>query len=153
MGGLVAFELTRSLRRLNLPRPTQLIISACAAPHLPILDPLIHTLPDDKFLKSLKDFSGTTSEILDQPELMQLLLPALRADFELIETYQFASASPLDCPITAFGGLDDPRVSREQIEGWAVHTNSNFESKFFDGDHFFINSQNDAVIRSIATKL
>lgn len=153
LGGLIAFELTRSLRRLNLPRPTQLFISACAAPHLPNPNPLIHTLPDDKFLESLKALNGIPSEVLQHPELLQLLLPILRADFELVETYQFESAPPLDPPIAAFGGLADPRVSREQLEGWAVHTTSNFESKFFDGNHFFINSPNGVVIRSIVAKL
>jgi medium-chain acyl-[acyl-carrier-protein] hydrolase len=153
MGGLIAFELTRSLRRLNLPHPTQLFVSACGAPHIPDPHPPIRNLPDAQFLTALQKLNGIPAELLNQPEVMQLLMPTLRADFELIETYHFTPASPFDFPIVAFGGLDDPRVSREHIEGWAIHTNSYFESKFFDGDHFFLNTARESVIAEIVLAL
>jgi len=153
MGGTIAFEITRVLRKNNSSQPLAIFISACGAPHLPNPNQSLHTLSDIEFLKSLKDLNGTPSEILDQPELMQLLLPTLRADFELIETYQFASASPINCPIFAFGGLDDQRVSRESIEAWYIHTNSNFETYFFEGDHFFINTAREPITHHILSSL
>lgn len=153
IGGLIAFELTRSLRRLNLPRPTQLFVSACAAPHIPNSNPLIHSFSDIEFLKSLKDLNGIPSEVLQHPDLMNLLLPTLRADFELLETYPFTTAPPLNCPIVAFGGLDDPRVSRERVEGWARHTDSRFESNYFPGGHFFINTAKEAITESITKEI
>ncbi len=150
MGGLVAFELARSLRRFGLPRPTRLFISACAAPQIPEPNPPIHALPDDEFLSALKKFNGIPAEILNQAEVLNILLPTLRADFEAVETYRFDSSEPLDIPITAFGGLADERVSRERLEGWAVQTASRFESRYFPGDHFFINTCRDDVMRVMA---
>jgi len=153
MGGIIAFELAQVLKQNNSPQPIALFMSACGVPHIPNPNQPIHSLSDIEFLQSVKDLNGTPSEILDQPELMQLLLPTLRADFELIETYQFASTSPINCPIFAFGGLDDPRVSRERIEAWAIHTNSHFEANFFEGDHFFINAAKESVTQQILSSL
>lgn len=154
LGGMVAFELIRHLRRNNLPQPVILFISACGAPHLPDQHPPIHTLSNAEFLKSLKQLNGIPSELLYQPDVMQLLLPTLRADFEAVESYHCSpNEAPLDCPIFAFGGHDDLRVSQESLEGWASHTNSQFSSQYFPGDHFFINTSKEAIIASIVTKI
>jgi surfactin synthase thioesterase subunit len=154
MGGLIAFELARGLRKRNLPQPKVLFVSACAAPHIPDPNPPIHALPDDEFLEALKKFNGVPSEILNQPEALKIFLPILRADFEAVETYRFDSGEPpLDIPIVAFGGLDDPRVSREGLEGWAKQTASGFESQFFPGDHFFINNSRKATLEFISADL
>ncbi len=154
LGGLVGFELAQHLRRKSLPQPELLFISACGAPHLPDPHPPIHSLPDAEFLQSLKQLNGIPSELLRQPEAMQLLLPTLRADFEAIESYQHSpNESPLHCPIIAFGGLADPRVSRKHLEGWAAHTNSHFSSQYFSGDHFFINASKEAVIAAIGARV
>ncbi len=151
LGGLLAFELTRHLRRKNLPQPNILFISACGAPHLSDPHPPIHALPNTEFIESLHQLNGIPAELLDQPDVMRLLLPILRADFEAVESYHYTPNEPqLNIPISAFGGLGDPRVSRERIEGWASQTNSNFKSGYFPGDHFFINTARESVMDSIA---
>jgi medium-chain acyl-[acyl-carrier-protein] hydrolase len=154
MGGLIAYELARSLQHFSLPRPPRLFISACAAPQLPESNPPIHSLPEHEFLEASKKFNGVPAEISDQAEALNVLLPVLRADFEAVETYRFdPKEHPLDIPIIAFGGLDDERVRRERIEGWASQTNSTFKTQYFPGGHFFINTARDAVISSIAAEL
>jgi medium-chain acyl-[acyl-carrier-protein] hydrolase len=154
LGGLVAFELARQLSQRNLPQPQILFISACGAPHIPDPQPAIHALPDAEFLKSLQQLKGVPSELSQQPDVMQLLLPILRADFQAIESYIYAPGeSPLNCPIVAFGGLNDPRVSRERLEGWYLHTKSGFKSQYFPGDHFFVNTAREAVIACITAEL
>ncbi|HUE99362.1 MAG TPA: alpha/beta fold hydrolase [Anaerolineales bacterium] len=154
LGGLVAFELTRHLQRNSLPQPQMLFVSGCGAPHLSDPHLPIHSLPDSEFLKSLGQLNGIPSDVLDQPELLQFLLPILRADFEAVESYAFLSdEAPLHCPIVAFGGLDDPRVSRERMEAWALHTDSGFVSQYFPGDHFFINTARQSAMASIAAEL
>ena len=80
------------------------------------------------------------------------LVPMLRADFEAFETYQ-PSNYQLDCPIIAFGGLNDPRVSPDQLESWASHTTTDFRSQNFSGDHFFINTYKANIITSINSEL
>ncbi|HLO30243.1 MAG TPA: alpha/beta fold hydrolase [Anaerolineales bacterium] len=154
LGALIAFELTRQLRQQNFPQPQILFISACGAPHLPDPHSPIHTLSDGDFLASLQELNGIPAALLHQSEVMQVLLPILRADFQAMETYTYVRAeSPLPCPILAFGGLDDPRLSRERLEGWALHTSSGFKSQYFAGDHFFINTARTSVIASIAAEL
>lgn len=153
LGGLIAFELARSLRRFSLPQPARLFLSACAAPHMPGPHPPIHALPEDEFLQEAKKFNGIPAEILNHPEALTLLLPILRADFEAAETYRGEVGEPLACPIHAFGGLEDTDVSRERLEGWALHTTAAFTSRYFRGDHFFISAYKDAIIESIVAEL
>lgn len=150
LGGTVAFELARRLHKNGIPQPHALFISACAAPQVSRIHPPIHTLPDDEFLNSLRELNGIPNEISQNAELLDILLPVLRADFELIETYQHVPGKPLECPVFAFGGHDDPRVSREQLEGWAMRTSAKFESKYFAGDHFFINTARNTIVGEIA---
>lgn len=153
LGGLIAFELTRTLRRKGLAQPNILFLSACAAPQLPNLHPPIHQLPDAEFVNELKKLNGIPPEILQNDELMKLLLPTIRADFKMIESYQYQSDAPLNCPIVALSGLDDPRVSRERLEGWAMHTTNSFESRYFEGGHFFLTTANEAVLKFMEGKL
>ncbi len=153
LGALVAFELTRHLRKHHLPQPNILFISACGAPHLHDPYPPIHALPDTKFLEALQKLNGIPAELLHQPDVIQLLLRTLRADFEVIENYHYTSDVLLNCPIIAFGGIDDPRVSRERLGGWASHTNSRFQSQYFSGDHFFINKARESIMTTIANEI
>jgi medium-chain acyl-[acyl-carrier-protein] hydrolase len=154
LGGLVLFELARYLRRENLPEPAAVFISACRAPHVPDPDAPIHDLSDAEFLTALDRLNGIPKEILQNPETLELFLPAMRADFECIENYQFDdNHPPLDCPIFVFGGLDDPRVSRDQLEGWSNHTTSRFGSRYYPGDHFFVNRARDPIIQAIVLEL
>ncbi len=153
MGGLIVFELARKLRKQTLSQPKKLFVSACSAPHIPDSNPPIHALPEHTFLEALKKFNGIPAEILNQPEALKIFLPILRADLEAVETYRYTDGDPLDIPIIAFGGLDDPRVHRGQLEGWAKQTASGFESQFFPGDHFFINNSRNAILESISADL
>lgn len=146
MGGLIAFELARKLH------PQILLVSGCGAPHIPDPNPPTHNLPDDEFVKSMQKLNGIPDEVLNNAELMQLILPSLRADFEAVENYRYTPNDPLPCPIVAFGGLDDSHVSREHLEGWAMHTND-FKSQYFSGDHFFINAKRKAVIDAIVSEM
>lgn len=154
MGGMVAFELIRQLRKQNLPRPNILFVSACGAPQLPDPHQPIHELPDPELLSALKELNGIPTELLNYPEIMEVLLPVLRADFELVENYCYTPNQPsLDIPIIAYGGLDDSRISKEHLEGWASQTNCGFKSSYFPGDHFFINGAKDEILRSIVREI
>lgn len=154
LGGLVAFELILRLRKNDLPQPTMLFVSASEAPHLYDPHPIIHKLPDAEFIKALQELNGTPSELLQHTDLMTLLLPMLRADFEAIENYRYVpNEPPLYIPIIAFGGLDDRRVSREHLEGWAKYTNMRLNSRYFSGDHFFLNTSRELILESITSEI
>jgi len=154
LGALVAYELAQHLRRSGLPQPRILFVSASGAPHLCDSHPSMHTLSDSEFLKSLQKLNGIPSELSHQSDVIQLLLPILRADFEAIESYHYGpNEQPLGYPIVAFGGLDDPRVSSERLEGWASYTDSSFKSQYFPGDHFFINTSRESIMASINAEI
>lgn len=150
MGALIAFELARELRRRDVRGLAHLFVSGARAPQMPDRHPPIHDLPDLELLHELGTLNGIPEAILRHDELHQLLLPALRADLTLCETYEYHPEPPLPCPISAYGGTEDPRVCAEEVQGWSVHTASEFRERFFPGAHFFINTARDAVLEALA---
>lgn len=152
LGALVAFELTRQLRREQLPEPRQLFVSARRAPQLAETDAPIHQLPDAEFVQELRRYNGTPEAVLRHAELLALLLPVLRADFALHETYVYLPEPPLDCPIVAFGGLEDPLVQRDDLTAWRTQTRQRFDAHLLPGDHFFINNPR-ALLGLLSQKL
>jgi medium-chain acyl-[acyl-carrier-protein] hydrolase len=152
MGAMVSFELCRRLRAGDLPLPRHLFVSGCHAPHLPDPHP-IHHLPEAEFLEELFALGGLPQEILDSKELMELILPGIRADFTLVETYPYTEEAPLPCPLTALGGTDDPLVTQEALDAWRIHTSNAFDSRTFPGNHFFINTSREELLALLMRKL
>ena len=146
MGALIAFELARELRRNYNTVPLHLFVSGRRAPHLPDRDSYIYSLPDEDFIRHLRQFQGMPEMVLENEELMALFLPILRADFELLSHYEYLEEPALECPITAFGGLSDPKISREDILAWRRHTAVRYESFFMEGGHFFLNQAKDQLV-------
>jgi medium-chain acyl-[acyl-carrier-protein] hydrolase len=154
MGAILCFELARQLRSRYGVGPIHLFVSARRAPQFPDPRPPLHRLPDARFIAEIdRRYNGLPREVLANAELMELLLPVLRADVQMIETYAFEPDLPLDCPITAFGGLEDSDLRIEDLEGWRAHTNSRFETKVFPGDHFFVQSVPKEVLGTISQSL
>ena len=153
LGGWVAFELARKLRAAGGPTPSLLLVAGCGAPHVAEPNARIHDLPDAEFLAAVRALNGIPEAALAHPELIELMLPTLRADFTVYETYRYTDAPVLGCPITAFGGREDPRVPRSALEAWSAQTTGRFDLRMFDGDHFFLNTARAELLRSIAEEL
>ena len=153
MGAAVAFELTRALRKRNQPAPACLFASGARAPqlrrgHVPPPQP-----SDEDLLDELRRLNGVPPELLENEEWMRLALPALHADAALYRNYVYAEAPPLDCPIRAYGGLDDERISRSQIEAWAAQTTKDFSLEMFPGGHFFLKTHQSKFLAALASDL
>ena len=154
MGALIGFELIRYFRRHGLPLPVQLFVSGRNAPTIPDdTDPPLHTLPDAEFKEKLKELDGTPVEVLEHQELMDILLPILRADFRMCEIYVYRPEPPLDIPITAFGGIKDISIKPEQVEAWKEQTRAPFSARFFPGGHFFLNDFRMEIIEIVTREL
>jgi medium-chain acyl-[acyl-carrier-protein] hydrolase len=153
MGALVSFELTRLLRQQNEISPVHLFVSGRRAPQIPDPKPPIHALPELEFIEELRRLNGTPEAVLENAELMQLLLPILRADFTVLETYVYTHQPPLDCPITVFGGLQDQEANPDELEAWREQTSASFSLQMFPGDHFFINSDRLLLMEVLSKKL
>ncbi|HEX5402918.1 MAG TPA: alpha/beta fold hydrolase [Pseudonocardiaceae bacterium] len=143
MGALVAFEIARRLTDQGRP-PLAFIASACRAPHLPNPSPVhAEVLDDDQLVAAIKARGGTSDGILDEPELREIIIPSIRADFAIDDAYRFAGESPaLTCPITVFGGEDDPIVPAAELPLWSTATSGTTSPVcLLPGDHFYFQRQ------------
>ncbi len=153
MGALVSFELTRELHRARLPGPVHLFVSGHRAPHLPDPDPPIHQLPASAMVTELRRRYDTPETLIQNPELLELLLPLLRADLAVCETYLYSAEDALDSPITVYGGLEDPKVSRQELAAWRSQTRGVFDPRMFPGKHFFPQTAESFVVQSLGHDL
>jgi len=153
LGTLVSFELCRRLREAGHPLPLHLFVSGRRAAQWPLREECFHTLPDAALIEELRRYNGTPPEALAHAELMELMLPVLRADFAVHETYAYVDAPPLDLPISAFGGVSDETVPEERLAAWRHQTTRTFRCRMLPGDHFFVNGSRQAITRAIAADL
>ncbi|MCF6524506.1 thioesterase II family protein [Streptomyces sp. JJ36] len=154
LGALLAFELARELRRGYGREPVHLSVSARAAPHLPLRHAVVHRLPDDLLLEALdRRFQAIPPALRDDPQLRALYLPVLRADVTLLETYAHTEEPPLSCPVTAYGGTDDPEFGPGELEAWRRHTSAGFRVRSFPGGHFFLNTERAALTAEVTGDL
>jgi medium-chain acyl-[acyl-carrier-protein] hydrolase len=150
MGALISFELVRLIAGRHRLSPFHLFVAACQAPHLPDPYPPLHSLPDAELKAKLYRLNGTPAGVLDDSKLVQLLLPVLRADLEATETYSYQRGLRLSCPITVFGGLQEKRISRDLLYAWQEHTSSSCTLRMLPGDHFFIQSAQNLLLRVVS---
>lgn len=153
VGALVVFELVRRLRRTGLPLPVHLFVSGRAAPQLPDTRATLRDLPTDELIDELARMGGTPPEVLRERSLMDSLLPLLRADFAVNETYAYRPEPPLDLPLTVFGGHADPRADEPELAAWREQTSGPFALRMFPGGHFFLHDHANVLIQEIARPL
>jgi medium-chain acyl-[acyl-carrier-protein] hydrolase len=152
-GALTAFELARALRREGGPAPDRLMVSACAAPHLPRPGRRLHDLPDEDLVAALAAIDGQESVALRDEGARALLLPAVRADICLAETYRYRAERPLAVPIHALYGREDQMVLAAQVAGWSLHTDMVFTMNGMPGGHFYFRSRPERVCATLLAAL
>ena len=155
MGGIIAYELAYKIRDNKLPEPVHIFFSGRGAPNVPDEDEeeLYYNLPDEEFKEKIIELGGTPKEFFDHPELMEMLLPMLRCDFKIAETYEHdGEIKPLDYDITVFIGKEED-VSAAQIHGWREHTKELCTVHYFEGEHFFLNEKRERVVSIINNTL
>lgn len=154
MGALIAFELTRYLRRHSTALPAQLFVSGRWAPHQPAPDTPIYQLPEAEFIAALRQrYNNIPDVVASDPELRALYIPLLRADVTLLDTYAYLPDRPLMCPIFACGGIDDRRVPRAALEEWATHTTAPLSVRQFPGGHFYLQDARSMLLQVLAQDL
>lgn len=153
MGALVSYEIARKLRDEGKPGPVNLFVSGRRAPDRIDGNPPLHQLDDEALIKTLRELNDTPEAVFQYPELIDFWLKILRADLETCEMYEYPNATPLTCPITAFGGLDDPHVSRAEVAAWKNHTQSEFSLHMLPGGHFFLKHAREKLLNTILSEL
>lgn len=139
LGGWLAFEVARELRALGTPPPTRLYIGASRSPDLGLHPELrgLATAPDDEVARRLMRLGGIRQEVFDYPELVDLVLEVIRADFGWLERYFCRPQPPLPVPIVALAAVGDQIASEADMAGWAQHTSAGLTLRRVIGDHLF----------------
>lgn len=153
MGALIQFELARELWKKQNKQPVHLFASSSRAPQFPNRDRISYDLAEPEFIEELRHLNGTPPEVLEHKELMALMLPLLRADFAVSQTYFCLEERQLSCPLSALGGEADPSVSIDELEGWGKQTTGAFSLQMFPGDHFYLHGSETALTQRVITSL
>jgi medium-chain acyl-[acyl-carrier-protein] hydrolase len=154
MGALVAFQVACRLRDEGRAKPVHLFVSGHRAPQLPLRHPPIAHLPDPAFVDEVgRRYNGIPDEVLRRPDLLELLLPGLKADMALIEGYVHHPGIPLECPISAYGGLEDPETTQTELVGWRQQTRGPLSVQMFPGSHFFVHTAQADLLRTMREEL
>ncbi|MDI5965003.1 thioesterase II family protein [Streptantibioticus silvisoli] len=157
MGAVLAHEVARRLTAAAGPRAVHhLVVSGCAAPHL--VRPLAgqegaHLLPDDDLVAVLRRLDPDGTALLEDPDMRSVLLPAVRNDYELIQSYRGSPHPPLRAGITAFAGRQDDAVDDDALDAWAQATRGRFDRRSFPGGHFYLSHHRDEVVSALGDVL
>lgn len=149
LGALISYEVARLLQKKTSYLPKFLFVSARGAPHIPDSDEPIFHLPDEEFIMKLEEYNGTPRQVLFNPELMEIFLPVLRADFQVNETYVHQPGPKLHCPMAIFGGLGDTRVPIDTLKAWEDLTEHQIDLHILPGDHFFLHTAQVELVQRI----
>ncbi|WP_078843430.1 thioesterase II family protein [Streptomyces albus] len=154
MGALIGYELCRTLRDRGLREPERLLVSGRRAPHLPSRRPQVHDAPARDLVAHLRELNGTPAEVLDDAAALSALLPMVRADFAVSETYRWRERRPLRCPVLVLGGRDDILATPGELAGWREHSTADCEVRMFDGGHFYLHGKaQEQVLTALAAAL
>jgi medium-chain acyl-[acyl-carrier-protein] hydrolase len=152
-GAAVAFEVVRKLHQSGGLSTRHVFVSGRGGPHQRPWAADLHALPDDELIERVQELQGIPGEVLARPEVMTVLMPLLRDDLRLAETYRAPDGPPLRCPVTAFAGVHDPLTPEAALETWRSTTLGPFTKRLFPGGHFYLHDEADGLIEAITTTL
>ena len=153
MGAVLAFELTVALEATSgCPSPTHLFVSAHRAPYQPDPETPMHALPDVEFLDEMeRRYGAIPAEVRNEPELLQLLLPTVRADLEAIETYKMGSGARVKCPVRVYGGESDQHPTVAELAEWRNVADAPVTVVPMPGGHFYLNEHAPLLIADLTS--
>ncbi|MGW1514786.1 thioesterase II family protein [Streptomyces sp. NPDC002394] len=145
MGAMLAFEVAGRLEDSGTP-VAALFASGRRAPSRHRPPENVHAFTDEQLVAALAALDGTDTELLNDPDILRMILPAIRSDFQAVETYRYRPRPPLRCPVVALVGDRDPRVDLDEAGAWADHTAHSFDLRVFSGGHFYLSDHQTAVV-------
>jgi pyochelin biosynthetic protein PchC len=151
MGSAIAYEVALRLEERHGVRPRCVFVSGRPAPHR-VSESTLHTADDQTLVDHVRGLGGD-NEVFDVPDLRELLLPALRADYKLIETYRPRQPRPIGAPIVGYLGDSDPSYPTTEIETWSALTSAGFDSQIFPGGHFYLDNSEEELLASVSRRL
>jgi medium-chain acyl-[acyl-carrier-protein] hydrolase len=152
-GALISFEVARSLSAETKSRMRHLFFSAKSAPHVLDKRARISGLDDENFVRAISELGGTPAVVLNDAWLVQTLLPRLRADFALGETYVYRPSAPLDCEVSILRGENDDWVDDESARRWSELTTGRVRHCSVEAGHFFLHTHKRQVLALVRAVL
>ena len=152
IGSLISFELMEVLNKNYNKKPDYYFVSAYAAPHIKNRKLRMSELGDDELINTLKNYNGTPPQVLENPLILEYLLPIVRADFSIYDNYKYVERETLNCPLSVFMGKEDD-IEENALQAWRNYTDKEFELHKFNGGHFYINDYTEEVIEIIHKSL
>lgn len=152
MGAVLAYEVALRLEKDGVPPLIRLYASGRRAPSR-YREEAVHKKNDAGVIAELRRLSGTNSDLLGDPETLEMILPAIKSDYKAIETYKDVPGRTMSCPVIAVIGDDDPKVTIDEAKAWSEHTTGPFDLRPFPGGHFYLVDQAPALIKFIADDL
>jgi medium-chain acyl-[acyl-carrier-protein] hydrolase len=149
LGALIAYELTSALQRLGAATPALLAVGGHDAPNVSRTDLGLSSADDETLVEGLRQLGGTPHEVLEHPELRGIVLPAIRADFTMLESYRHGPSAPIACPLATYTAVADPEITPGGIAAWQQLTGSPVRHRTFPGGHFFLDDDPAALIRQL----
>lgn len=154
LGAVIGLELGRWLQAAQPGRLKHLFVSARPWPGARSGERgALHALSDDALMTALDRQYGSLSTSLSHPDIRALTIPTLRADLRLLDSFQYTRAPPLECPLTAFSGTQDPATNAENTAAWQHETVGAFEARALEGGHFFLESHRQQLLAEIGASL
>jgi len=149
MGAMLAYSLAQHRISLGLPAPQAVIVAASPAPHLP--SPLhgLHLLDDQRLAAELVQYGGLPAELLSEPDWLELLIPTVRADLRICESFRVTREPPLPCPLHIFGGRVDPLVSPGMLAAWSTYSVRPQPVRIFPGGHFLFREPDEELVAAV----
>lgn len=150
MGALLAYEVAHRMSASGRP-PAHLVVSGMTAPPLAARRERrpVRELSDSELTRRIGELGATPDDVLKSTEMMELLLPVFRADYQVCDSYRFTSRPPLRVPVTVLGGAADPGAPVTGLAAWRDLTSAGYEMRLFPGGHFYLNHRLDEVLRVV----
>jgi surfactin synthase thioesterase subunit len=149
MGAMLAYSLAQHRISLGLAAPQAVIVAASPAPHLPSPLHSLHVLDDRRLAAELVQYGGLPAELLSEPDWLELLIPTVRADLRICESFRVTREPPLRCPLHIFGGLADPLVDREMLAAWSTYSVRPQPVRLFPGGHFLFREPDEELVAAV----
>lgn len=139
-GSMLAVLVAEKLEQVYANSPKAVIIGGMRPMHLKYKDRVLRHLPKDEFMQTIYEMGQTSEEIMNEPELVDLIYEIIYNDLLIDETYVYEEDkhNKLNVPLVVMTGLQDKEAPIEDMEEWKQYTNSRFYIKQFDSDHFFL---------------
>ncbi|KUN75151.1 thioesterase II family protein [Streptomyces griseoruber] len=152
MGACLAFEVARRIEQRSALELLGLVASGRTAPPT-LRDRGVRSMDDDGVIAEIRRLNGTDDRLLLDDDVIRMIMPAIRGDYEAVESYRYEPGPRLRCPVSVLVGDDDPQVTPAEAQGWRDHTEGGFTLRRFPGGHFYLAEQNTQVARALTEDL